>query len=219
MHLLRSCPVALLAGALVSIAAPAHAQEATDGSGAEAAVDEEHRNRPVLPEWLDLRAEYRMRTRYINPLDLSGDGVRNTTLTDHRARVHFGLAPNDFVSIHTRIDVLDGVLWGDNGIFRREPAPNSGVSVSTHQPNNTAVVIGLPEGADPLDPDSYVPVLAPADILQIDHVYADIVLPIGLFRSMGGRFLMDIDVGRRVVLTAEVDYASGDNDPRAGSAI
>jgi hypothetical protein len=38
-------------------------------------------------------------------------------------------------------------------------------------------------------------------------------------RSMGGRFLMDIDVGRRVVLTAEVDYASGDNDPRAGSAI
>ncbi len=170
---MRTALAALIAASFVAMSGRAVAQ---DADGAEDTTGVE------LPDWLELDAEYRMRMQYLRPLDLSGDAVRETDWTEHRARIHFGLVHDDWLAIRTRIDVLDQVLWGDNGRIGREVEPISGASVATHQPNNATLGVGLPPGADPLAPDSYRPVLTSADPLQVDLLYGDVVLPIGLLR-------------------------------------
>jgi hypothetical protein len=162
---------------------------------------------PVLPEWLELQAEYRARIHYIRPMDLSGTQVRSIDWTEHRARLHFGLRWQDWLAIRTRVDVLDGVLWGDNGRIGRSPEPNAGASVATHQPNATTFDVGLPPGADPLDADSYVPVLRPAETLQIDLLYADVVLPFGLLR-----------IGRQPAMGQGISGHDGESGNRWGAA-
>ncbi|MCB9532146.1 MAG: hypothetical protein H6700_10305 [Myxococcales bacterium] len=138
--------------------------------------------RAELPRWLGLNAEYRARTVYINPLELNDTGVRSIDWTEHRLRVGLDLSPGPWLTLHTRMDLLDGVVWGDNGSFTGEPATNSGVAIAARRPNATSLDVGLVPGQDPLDPDSYRPVLQSADALQVDHAYADAVLPFGILR-------------------------------------
>ncbi len=172
------------------VAADARAEDVAEGSGdaAEGAVSaaqapEVPSERPGhLPEWLELGAEYRTRYQRVDPLDLSGNTVEAVDFFEHRLRVRFGLQPEDWIALHTRFDLLDGVLWGDNGRIGRDPKPLSGASVATHQPNNTTIGVGLLPGADPLDADSYVPTLRPADVIQLDLAYVDVTLPFGLLR-------------------------------------
>ncbi len=135
-----------------------------------------------LPQWFDLDAEYRARTIYINPLELNDTGVRAIDWTEHRLRIGASFNHGGWLAIHTRLDVLDGVLWGDNGEFSDTPSPNSGLSIATRRPNETSLGVGLGDGLDPLDPDSYGPELQSADSISIDHAYADVVLPFGLLR-------------------------------------
>jgi hypothetical protein len=135
-----------------------------------------------LPHWFDLDAEYRARTIYINPLELNDTGVRAIDWTEHRLRIGASFNHGGWLAIHTRLDILDGVLWGDNGEFSDTPAPNSGLSIATRRPNETSLGVGLGDGLDPLDPDSYGPQLQSADSISIDHAYADVVLPFGLLR-------------------------------------
>lgn len=136
----------------------------------------------ALPDWFDLHAEYRSRTVYINPLELNDTGVRAIDWTEHRLRVGLSLEHGNWLGVHTRIDFLDGVIWGDNGEFSQTPSPNAGLSIASRRPNETRLGVGLGDGLDPLDPDSYGPELESADPISVDHVYGDVLLPFGLLR-------------------------------------
>lgn len=131
---------------------------------------------------LDLNAEYRVRTIDVAPLELSGTEVDNALWTEQRLRLDLSLTRKKLGGVTLQMDVLDGVLFGDNGQFGKIPAPTSGVSLATKRPNAARWAVGLPSGADPLDPDSYVPVLQSAPLLDVNFAYADIILPIGLLR-------------------------------------
>ena len=146
-----------------------------------------------LPEWFELDVEYRVRTQYIDPLDLNGTAVTDIDWTEQRARVRAAVSHGGWLTIRTRADILDGVLLGDNGSFAREPSPNSGLSLASKRPNDTGFGVGLRPGADPLDPNSYEPTFRRVEPIEIDHFYADVALPLGVLRV--GRQPMEIGVG------------------------
>ncbi len=146
-----------------------------------------------LPPWLELDAEYRVRTQYVDPLDLSGTRVKDVDWTEQRARVGAALKHGNWFALRTRMDILDGALWGDNGTLAREPYPNSGVSLASKRPNNTGYDVSLRPDADPLDKDSYEPRLKQIEPIEIDHIFADITLPVGLLRI--GRQPTELDYG------------------------
>ena len=129
-------------------------------------------------------AEYRARSIRIEPLDLSGLDPAAVNWTEQRLRIDSSLIATKIGQLNFQADLLDGVLWGDNGSFIGSPRSNSGISLSAKRPNLTRWRVGLPKGstADPLDPDSYVPVLEEAPLMEVNYLYADVVLPIGLLR-------------------------------------
>lgn len=131
---------------------------------------------------LEFAPSYRVRNINIRPLDLNGEKVRNVDWTEQRFRLDAGLIKPKMGAIHIQLDALDGVLFGDNGRFGKNPGSNSGVSIAAKQPNAVGWGIGLESGGDPLDPDSYVPVLEERDLIGINYLYADIFLPVGLLR-------------------------------------
>ncbi len=131
---------------------------------------------------VEAHIEYRTRGLYINPFELSGTAVRDGYWVEQRLRSDLRLQHNEKVSLTLQIDALDGVLFGDNGTFGKVPAPNSGLTIASKRPNEVGWGIGLKPGADPLNPDSYVPVLEPRRALQFNHIYGDAVLPMGLLR-------------------------------------
>jgi hypothetical protein len=130
---------------------------------------------------LQLTAEYRLETNWIAPLEDAGTAVGNTLWTEQRLRTDLTLA-HDPVALHLEADLLPGVLFGDNGVYGHDPSPNSGVALATKLPNLTTWAIGLAPGADPLDEESYVPVLKATDAVKITRAYADVTLPVGLLR-------------------------------------
>ncbi len=142
----------------------------------------EERRAELLPDWLDFKPRYRVRSVYIDPLDLSGQDVTDVFWTEQRMRMDFGVNLARIGGIHLQLDVLDGVLFGDNGDFPGAPQSFSGVAISTRRPNRTAWSIGARPGRDPLDPDSYVPVLGDVDPVRIHHAWAEVFLPVGLLR-------------------------------------
>ena len=132
---------------------------------------------------VDAGAEYRVRSLRIDPVELSGTTVTDIGWTEQRARLHAKVRKPGLGAITLQVDALDGVLFGDNGSFVGPPPnSNSGVSLSTKRPNLTRWDIGLRPGGDPLTRDDYGPVLVPANPLEINYLYADIYLPVGLLR-------------------------------------
>ena len=108
-----------------------------------------------LPEWLQLDVEYRVQTQYLDPMDLSGTVVRDVHFTEQRLRVDTGLRLPGWGGIVTQLDILDGVLFGDNGDYGQSPAPSSGLAVTSRWPNSAGWEVGpIPDG-NPLDPDDY----------------------------------------------------------------
>ncbi len=139
--------------------------------------------RPVtLPDWVKLEAEYRVQSLVITPLDVSGVEVDTVTWTEQRARIDLGFRYPGIGGIYAQLDLLNGVLMGDNGNYGEVPAPNSGLAVASKNPNHAGWELGLISGRDPLDPDSYVPVLKEIDPIQIVHLYGEANLPFGLVR-------------------------------------
>jgi hypothetical protein len=126
--------------------------------------------------------EYRVRTLNINPIELNGETVRDIGWTEQRLRMNASWAFAGVGALNIQVDALDGVLFGDNGSFLGTPRSNSGVSMSTKRPNLTRWELGLRPGGDPLDRQSYVPMLTEADMLRVNFLYADAALPIGLLR-------------------------------------
>ena len=114
-----------------------------------------HAAKEMLPDWLKLDAEYRLRSVYINPLDLSGEVVRDTRWAEQRLRLDIGFKVPKTGAIYIQLDVLDGVLMGDNG----DPGTLSqfGVGIATQRPNNVGYDTLVIPGEDPVNPDSYAP--------------------------------------------------------------
>ncbi len=138
--------------------------------------------RRALPSWLDLRAAYRVETTHLDPLDLTPEELGAATWTEQRLRFELALRAGTWGAIHVQADLLDGVLFGDNGTFGKEPAPTTGVTLTSYRPNRAGLGVGLRPGRDPLDPDSYALVLEPVDPIDLNQVYADVYLPFGLLR-------------------------------------
>lgn len=126
--------------------------------------------------------EYRVRTVAIQPLEINGTTVKDMQWTEQRFRLDTTMSKPKVGAIHFQADILDGVLFGDNGSFGGSPSSNSGVSLTSNRPNVSRWEVGLPPGGDPLRRDSYVPVLAPADIWEINYLYGDVFLPFGILR-------------------------------------
>ena len=139
---------------------------------------------PTTPDWLELDAEYRVQSLYINPMDLSGSTTQGVHYTLQRMRLETALRPVRQVAIKTQIDALGGVLFGDNGDYGGDPSPGSGLALTSRSPNHAGWTVGLLdiEGLDPLDPDSYGMVLEGVEPISINRIYGEVMLPFGVLR-------------------------------------
>jgi hypothetical protein len=136
-----------------------------------------------LPDWLMLGAEYRVQTIHIQPLDLNGTDASRASFTEQRLRLDAGLAVPQFgVSLITQFDFLDGVLFGDNGEWGKDPSPSSGLGITSRWPNSAGWTVGLLPGRDPLDPNSYGAALRSMDPVRINRAYGKVVLPFGMIQ-------------------------------------
>lgn len=127
-------------------------------------------------------AEYRAQLTYVNPIALNSKSDRRIGLIDHRLRLDAAIDYKDLVRLHTSIDALSGVLWGDNGDLDREPKSTSGSNVNTRNVNAAHLCVALHEGADPLTPGSYGYGLCPGNDFAVRRAYGEVKTPIGLFR-------------------------------------
>jgi hypothetical protein len=144
-------------------------------------------------------AEYRAQFLYINPIGLNSEADREVSWIEHRLRLDAAVDYRDKVKVVFSTDVLDGVLWGDNGDFGGTPGSNSGTNVSTKNPNVTRPCVGL-TGPDPLDRNSYSYSVCPQEPVKIRKAYGEVALPFGLLR-----------IGRQPVnLGTGVQAADGD---------
>lgn len=127
-------------------------------------------------------AEYRAQFVYINPISLNTENAREVSYIEHRLRLDLGFDWKDKIHIVTSTDVLDGVMWGDNGSYGGDPSSNAGTNVNVKNPNVARPCVALRPGADPVDPQSYGYAVCSADLFKIRKLYADVVLPFGLLR-------------------------------------
>ena len=137
-------------------------------------------------------AEYRARGIYVNPMSPSGDGERATQWFEHRLRLDAAADYRDQVRIVTSADVLDGVMWGDNGAYGGTPSSISGANVSARNPNVSRPCVGL-TGPNPLEQSSYGYTACPADVFKVRKAYGEVALPFGLLRV--GRQPVNIGMG------------------------
>lgn len=197
----------------IGIAAPARA----DDGDAPAARREP---RPVIEPWSDADpksewrryalgdfgfragAEYRAQFIYINPISLNTENAREVSYLDHRLRLDAGVDYKDKVRFVFSSDLMDGVLWGDNGTYGGDPGSNAGTNVSVKNPNVTRPCVALREG-DPLDAQSYGYTICGADYLKIRKLYGEVALPFGVLRV--GRQSVNIGTGTQA--------ADGDGRP------
>ncbi len=134
------------------------------------------------PGWLELDAEYRVQSHFIDPLELNGLTAGRVHYTEQRFRLEPTLRPVEQVAIKSQFEVLGGVLFGDNGDYGGTPSPSSGLALTSRWPNHSAWTVGLLEGQDPLDPDSYGLVLEGVEPIAINRLYGEVVLPVGILR-------------------------------------
>jgi hypothetical protein len=60
-------------------------------------------------------AEYRVNMLSVTPLDLQATSQKNLQIIEQRLRLDGSVDYDDKVHIVASADLLDGVLWGDNG--------------------------------------------------------------------------------------------------------
>ena len=139
---------------------------------------------PGADPWVfKLEPEYRWRLVSVNPLELSGTTARNMFWGEQRLRLDVTAARAGIGAIFLQADVLDGVMFGDNGDFGTVPEVTSGLGIASKQPNMAGWNVALMDGRDPLEIDSYGPVLRAVPALQINYLYAEAVFPVGIVRA------------------------------------
>jgi hypothetical protein len=127
-------------------------------------------------------AEYRVNMLSITPLDLQATSEKNLQIIEQRLRLDASMDYDDKVHIVASADLLDGVLWGDNGTLGSSPEPTSGAAVTTDNPNLSTACVTLTPGASPTVASSYRYGLCPADPIFIRRAYGDVMTPVGLLR-------------------------------------
>lgn len=127
-------------------------------------------------------AEYRANVAAVRPIDVNGTRDRNFSTIEHRLRLDAGIDWEDKVRLVTSIDVLDGVLWGDNGTLGKAPEPTDGANVTTRNTNFATTCYQLRDGEPSTLAASYHLGLCETDPVYVRRVYGDIVTPVGLLR-------------------------------------
>jgi hypothetical protein len=147
-------------------------------------------------------AEYRAQFIYVNPISLNTENARAVSWIEHRLRLDAGGDWRDKIRIVLSADVLDGVLWGDNGQYGGTPSSNAGTNVDAKNPNVTTPCV-TQLGTNPLDPQSYGYGVCTGNVITVRKAYGEVVLPFGLIRV--GRQPVNIGTG--------VQAADGDGRP------
>lgn len=127
-------------------------------------------------------AEYRAQGVLVDPVDLSSETENKAAWLEHRLRLDGAVDYKDKVRLTSSVDLLDGVLWGDNGHLGSDPEPANGAHVNTNNPNFAKMCMTLDPGGNAVDPKSYHYGLCPADPVYVRRLYGDVITPIGLFR-------------------------------------
>ena len=182
---------------LMPDAVPESAEELAVESAAAGGSSKTAWKPPPLPPWLDadprgerltlehgklsiqFGAEYRAIATYINPIDLSSETTRDMSWVEQRLRLDTTFDYDDKVRIVVSMDALDGVLWGDNGLY---PASNSGIKAAASNPNAQKLGVGYLGEGDSTDPENYGYVLQPADAISFRRAYGEVVTDVGLLR-------------------------------------
>lgn len=128
--------------------------------------------------------EYRAQGTTINPLSLNTINERRSSWIEHRLRLDGIIDYDEKVTVHTSFDVLDGVLWGDNGSIGEAPESNNGTNVNARNPNVTTrcIVYKGGETGDPLAAEYYGWGLCEGDVLRVRRLYGEVKLPFGVLR-------------------------------------
>ncbi len=151
-----------------------------------------------LYDALSIRPTLEQRTRYqrMTPLSLNDDTAAEVSYFDQRLRLGAEVGLGEHVKLRFLGDVLDNVIFGDNGSFVGVPTKLRGSIVATRAPNLARVTVGrLDLTGAALDRDNYGFVLAPADALTVRQIYGEVRLPVGIARF--GR--MPLATGRSVL--------------------
>lgn len=139
-----------------------------------------------------IKGHYRMRVLDIEPIKLNGPKPFNLGYASQRLRTDLTVSYKDKVSVKCQLNILDGVVMGDNGVWGDLSTseaglpllPNEGVKTSALVPNNGRIGIGLIDPSmNPLDPNSYGPVFVEADPIDVTRVWGEVMLPFGLLRA------------------------------------
>lgn len=138
-------------------------------------------------------AEYRAQLTHVTPLSLTSEEPRLLSLVENRLRVGGTIDYEEKVKLTTSLDLLDGVLWGDNGDFGGTPSADSGLKVTARNPNLSRVCMLPVTGRDPLEASSYSWGLCEADPVKVRRLFAQINTPIGAIRV--GRQPVSIGMG------------------------
>lgn len=146
-----------------------------------------------------VEAEYRAQWTYVDPIALSSESNRRFNQIEHRGRFTTQVDYDEKIKIHLSMDLLDSVLWGDNGTFGGDP-PNSdsGLQVTTRDPNIAKACLRLQNPDLPLKADGYGFGLCDADPVKIRRLYSEVTTPIGVLRV--GR--QPVGVGQSVQTTS-----------------
>ncbi len=128
--------------------------------------------------------EYRAQGTAINPISLNTVSDRRAAWIEHRLRLDGIIDFDNKVRLITSFDVLDNVLWGDNGTTGIEPESNNGTNVNARNPNVTTRCIQYKGGetGDPLSATYYGYGLCQGEVLKVRRLYGEVVTPVGLLR-------------------------------------
>lgn len=131
-----------------------------------------------------LALEYRVEHKTMRPLSLNDTTASQVGYFEQRGRVDAGLDIGSHVRLHFLADVLDGVLFGDNGTFGGRPARNRGAVIAAKTPSLAKLSVDRidPSGST-LDIDTYGLVLVEAAPVNVREVYGEVLLPFGLLRA------------------------------------
>lgn len=176
---------------LAAIATPAETGTVTASTAARTAtaalssrVETEAHAPSLLGIEPELAIEYRVQALSLTPLSLNDTSAPKVGYFDQRARLRLGAKIGEHVKVILLADLLDGVLFGDNGSFTGSPKRNRGSVVATRSPNLATIGVGQTDSTrSSLDRESYGLILEDAPAVVLREVYGEALLPFGLVRA------------------------------------